>query len=155
MDKSKEINQKESQNLNNILNDIQKFISEIKKQAINNINQLKQNIEIIENNGNELINTIEKLSKSITNLKEYSNEKYLEIKKNYNEEVKTNFNIYQESIIIIYENNYINNIKNYNKKLENLLFEIIDELDKLKKQQDQELTILDLSKSYLNFSDIK
>ena len=155
MNKLKEINQKESQNLNNILNDIQKFISEIKNQAINYINQLKQKIEIIENNGNELINTIEKLSKSITNLKDYSNEKYLEIKKNYNEEVKTNFNIYQESIIIIYENNYINNIKNYNKKLENLLFEIIDELDKLKKQQDQELTILDLSKSYLNFSDIK
>ena len=155
MDNSKDINQKESQNLNNILNDIQKFISEIKKQAINYIKKLKQNIEIIENNGNELINTIEKLSKSITNLKDYSNEKYLEIKKNYNEEVKTNFNIYQESIIIIYENNYINNIKNYNKKLENLLFEIIDELDKLKKQQDQELTFIDLSKSFFNFSDIK
>ena len=155
MDNSKDINKKEFQNFNNILNDIQKFISEIKKQAINYIKKLKQNIEIIENNGNELINTIEKLSKSITNLKEYSNEKYLEIKKNYNEEVKTNFNIYQESIIIIYENNYINNIKNYNKKLENLLFEIIDELDKLKKQQDQELTFIDLSKSFFNFNEIK
>lgn len=108
-----------------ILNEMKKYISKISIQT----KQFMKHVIIArkqsENYEKELNNNINNLITFINAYKNNSNEKDLEIKQKYFENLKNQFKNYYENIYMIYENNYINDIKKNNGELNELLNQII------------------------------
>ena len=108
--KVKQINLLEE--IKNIINDINQEINKFSKEFNNYIKNLGQNYKILITSVDNLIYYIQ--------YKEFStNLKNLKSKQKFIKEICDKYTDYDKSLFIIYENNYINKIKDLNKELNN------------------------------------